>query len=456
MDELISKTKVGKTHSISHLLMSERLEETGSPKIILASMLVIFLVLGILVVWAAFTNVDQVATATGEIIPLDKIAPVQHIEGGIVFRVFVKDGDEVKKGEPLFELNPEPYTSDLKRLKKRQNALEINIYILQAILSENPIRPSDLMEAVSYKDVTEPSMLRLQLNNAQMYQEQEIQQRGYNREQLASRLSQEKQNLKNIEQQLYHMKQRRKVLEDQLAMFDLLSEQQAVSKIDYLNMQGRLEQLIGEFLEVTSERTAIETTILELENELKTLEFNKDNDILKRLNDDTSKLLEVQEQLARAQITVDRLIIKAETSGVVKGLSIRPGDVVAAADELFQIVPLTTKLIADIKISTTDVGHVEIGDSVQIKVGTYDFSTYGSIPGTLDFVSASTFLDPERKPYYRGIVSLSKNYLGEDPNRNQVFPGMTVTAEIKTSQKSLLNYLLKPINRTFGEAFRER
>jgi hypothetical protein len=102
------------------------------------------------------------------------------------------------------------------------------------------------------------------------------------------------------------------------------------------------------------------------------------------------------------------------------------------------------------------VGHVKVGDQVQVKVGTYDFASYGSIPGVLDSVSASTFLDAERKPYYRGLVTLSKNYLGNDPTRNLVSPGMTVSAEIKTGKKSLLTYLLKPINRTFTESFQER
>ena len=129
---------------------------------------------------------------------------------------------------------------------------------------------------------------------------------------------------------------------------------------------------------------------------------------------------------------------------------------VAAASELFQIVPIDERLLAEVKVSTTDVGHIKVGDSAQIKVGTYDFSTYGSIDGTLESISASTFLDPEKKPYYRCEITLATNYLGSDPTKNLIFPGMTVTADIKTSKKSLLQYMLKPINRTFGEAFKER
>lgn len=456
MDEKLSTSKVSKQHSISHLLMSERLSETGSPKIILASILSISVVFLILIVWAQFTTIDEVATATGEIVPIDQIIPVQHLEGGIVKKVYVKDGDSVKKGDILFELNPEPNTSDLNRLKKRQNSLEIAILRLQSQLNDTPISDDDLIKAITYKDVTEPSLLKLQLENAERYQQQAIQQAQYNKDQLASRLEQEKINLKNNSDQIAALEERKKVIESQLQMYSTLAEQNAISKVDLLNVQERMQEIIGALLNVNKDRTAIESTILELENKLKTYEFDKDNQALKELNDDTSQLLEVREQIARAQLAVDQLKVKAEASGIVKGLSLHEGDVVTPGTLLFNIVPISDQLIAEVKVSTTDIGHIEVGDPVQVKVGTYDFATYGSISGTLTSISASTYLDPDKKPYYKCIVSLSKNYMGDDPTQNIVFPGMTVTAEIKTGRRSLLEYMLKPINRTFTSAFKER
>lgn len=456
MDELVSTTKISKRHSMQHLLMSERLAESGSPRIVIASMLALTFVIVLLIVWAAFTNIDEITTGVGEIVPSDNIIPIQHIEGGIVYKVYVKDGSIVKKGDPLFDLNPEPDTSDLKRLKKRQNSLEIDILRLQSVLSGVDISQQDLLNAVTYKDVTEGDLLKLQLQNADMYQEQELQQREYNKKQLAANLEQQRANLANIEEQITALSQRKKVLEDQVNIYDGLAEQKAVSKIDLLNIKERYQEVIGNLLAVTKDRTSIATTVLDLQNKLKTIEFDKDNEILKQLNENTSQLLEVKEQIARAQIAVDRLSFTAEIDGIVKGFTLHPGDVVAAGAVLFELVPLDSALVAEIKVSTTDIGHIKVGDPVQVKVGTYDFSTYGAIQGTLESISASTYLDPEKKPYYKCDVTLSQNYLGGDPSKNQVFPGMTVTAEIKTNKKSLLSYMLKPINRTFNEAFRER
>lgn len=456
MDEKLSTSKISKQHSISHLLMSERLSESGSPKIVMASILCIAAVLFILLIWAEFTNIDEVATATGEIVPMEQIVPVQHLDGGIVYRVFVKDGDMVKKGDALFELNPEPNTSDLKRLQKRQNSLEIAIYRLQSQLSDKPISEDDILNAISFKNITEPALLKLEVENAAKYQQQALQQDSYNKAQLATRLAQEKINLKNNSEQLLSLEDRKRVIEDQLKMYNSLFEQKAISRVDLLNVQERLQEIIGNLLTMKQNRTTIESTILDLENKLKTFEFDKDNAALKELNEDTAQLLEVREQIARAQIAVDQLLEKADSDGIIKGYTLHPGDVVTAGTVLFEIVPVASKLVAEIKVSTTDIGHIKIGDPAQVKVGTYDFATYGSLNGTLTYISASTFLDPDKKPYYKCYVSLPKNYLGEDPKRNLVFPGMTVIAEIKTGKRSLLHYMLKPINRTFSGAFKER
>lgn len=456
MDEKLSTTKISKQHSISHLLMSERLSETGSPKIITASILSIAAVLFILLIWAQFTYIDEIATATGEIVPKEQIVPVQHVDGGIVYKVDVRDGDTVKKGQVLFELNPEPSTSDLNRLKKRQNSLEIAIYRLQAQLSGKAISYDDILSTITFKDITEPELMRMEISNALMYHQQQLKQDAYNKAQLATRLAEERLNLKTNSEQLMALEERKNVIQSQMNMYNSLSQQQAVSKVDLLNVQERLQEMIGSMLNVQQNRTTIESTILDLENKLKTYEFDKNNAALKELNDDTAQLLEVREQISRAQVTVDQLVMEASISGILKGFSLHPGDVISAGTVLFDIVPIDTKLVAEVKVNTTDVGHIKIGDTVQIKIGTYDFSTYGALEGTLTSISASTFLDPEKKPYYKCDVSLPKNYLGDDPKKNLIFPGMTVVAEIKTGKRSLLHYMLKPLNRTFTQAFKER
>lgn len=456
MDKTLSNSKVSDRHSISHLLMSERLKETGSPKLILGSIIILFVILLSILVWASIIQIDETATGKGEILPIETIQPIQHLEGGIILNVFVKDGDVVEKNQDLFALSPEAFVSDLKRLKKRQNALEVEIFRLQSMLRGDTVAAEDFQQAITYKDVTEASFLQLQISNALMLYKQQMHQRKYNREQLASRLNQEKHNLENIKKELFHIAQRKKLLESELSIFGALDEKRATSKLNVLNTEDRLQEVLGDLQGIIREQTSIETTIMELENKLKTLEYNQENLALEQINDLTSELLEVREQIARSQDRVNRLVIKSPVRGIVKGLSITPGTVIAGAEAVFVVVPLSENLVANLRLSTNDIGHIKIGDPVRIKVDTYDFSAYGQIPGYVESISASTFVNEENKPYYLAIVKLQKNYLGDVPKTNLVLPGMTVVGDIRTSRKSLMKYLLKPINRTFNDAFKER
>jgi HlyD family type I secretion membrane fusion protein len=117
---------------------------------------------------------------------------------------------------------------------------------------------------------------------------------------------------------------------------------------------------------------------------------------------------------------------------------------------------LNEELLVETRITTRDIGHVEIGQPATIKVTAYDYARYGSISGELKEISSSTFLDKQGDLYYKGVISMDRDYVGNDPQVNKVFPGMTVQADIKTGRKTLLEYLLKPIVSSIGNGFRER
>lgn len=121
-----------------------------------------------------------------------------------------------------------------------------------------------------------------------------------------------------------------------------------------------------------------------------------------------------------------------------------------------EIVPLDKHLVVEIRILPKDIGHVQVGQAVRVKVSSYDFSRYGAVMGRLEFLSATTFLDEEGEPYYRGRIILSKHYIGNNPESNPVLPGMTVEADIVTGKKTILAYLLKPIHLSLKTALTER
>ena len=121
-----------------------------------------------------------------------------------------------------------------------------------------------------------------------------------------------------------------------------------------------------------------------------------------------------------------------------------------------EIVPAGSDLLAEVKISPNDIGHIKIGYPVIVKITSYDFSRYGAINGTVTGLSATTFANQHGQTFYKGMISLEKNYVGNTPDQNMILPGMIVNADIITGEKSLLAYFLKPIYKAMNSAFRER
>src|SRR5260221_695768 len=105
---------------------------------------------------------------------------------------------------------------------------------------------------------------------------------------------------------------------------------------------------------------------------------------------------------------------------------------------------------------TIDVGNIRVGDAVKVKVRTFDYTRYGVITGKVIHISASSFSDEKNIPYFKGIIALDRNYVGNNPHYNRIFPGMTVEADINTGKKSLLQYLLKPIQVALTSSFHEK
>jgi len=233
---------------------------------------------------------------------------------------------------------------------------------------------------------------------------------------------------------------------------------------------GKLEGLqikaekLGENLKIAKEALALHQKLYEdgHTSKIKLLQHKKEvsrieSEAHQELSQIENNIARNKEVISKLQKRVDRLEVRSPVYGLVKGLKVNTiGGVIESGETLMEVVPLDKNLVVEAQISPKDIGHVQVGQKVRVKVSSYDFSRYGAVDGALEFVSATTFIDDGRKPYYRGRIALSKNYVGEQVGANNILPGMTVEADIITGKKTILAYLLKPIHLSLKTAFTER
>jgi len=446
MDEAPRKVRRGDRQT-RFLAQSVILEEAGSSGLIRVAMVTICLVICAFIGWAYVTNVDEVAVTSGEIVPTGQVQSMQHLEGGIISDILIKEGELVEKEQVLIRLDPSGAATELNQTKARRAALELQAERLRALGTGR--EPDFSFVGSEYNKLVEDQIV--------IYDSQ-IEAAENRRKVLVSQIEQRKQELALFEEQEETLSRDADLKLEELKLREELFKKGLTSKIVYLDAKRAVNDVRGELANMLVERQRTEESLDEAHRKLEELDTNSKEQNLNEMGIVTNELAQINESLSRLFDRVRRLEISAPVRGIVKGLKFfTVGGVIPPGAVILEIVPLDKELVVETKITTRDVGHVKIGQPVTIKVTTYDFARYGGVSGELREVSATTFVDEATgDPYYRGLVSMDRGYVGFDPEINRILPGMTVQADIKTGRKTLLEYLLKPVVSSVKTAFRER
>lgn len=406
----------------------------------------IVLLLAAFVFWAAREPVAEIAVSVGQVVPRHDVVKVQHFEGGIVQDVLVRDGDHVAKGQELVRLHPAGFEAEEGQLLARRAGLELEAERLRAFVAGTD--PSETLNAAApaYAHLEKDQLAILTAQRQSLSDQRAV---------LESRLEQRKAEEQGLLAEIAAYDREVQALRDERAMFQQLFDQGHGSRINLLRAQRELSTTEADRARASGRLESVRGGIIEAQQSLLELASSSREEAVTRLGAVTNELAEVDEALRRARDRVSRLTVLAPDDGVVKGMTVHSsGEVVSPGQLLTEIVPGNGELVIDSRIATKDVGSIEVGQPVRVKVTAFDFARNGAVGGRLEQVSATTFQDEDGMPYYRARIVLDQAWVGAPENR--ILPGMVVQADILTGEKTLIEYLLKPIYLAASQAFTER
>lgn len=429
-----------------HLAQAVQLEESGTAPLVRFTMLMAALACLVFVGWATVTRVEEVAIAEGEIVPMGSLKTIQHLEGGQVEEVLVKEGQLVEADQPVVRLSPVQPMAELEQTRAREMTLLLKSERLRSFVES---RKPDFSFAG-------PQYASLVADNTSILQAQS-QSRETARAIIMSQIEQKRSDLRLLEAQQKSMREQVQALAEEMKIRDQLVAKGLVTRIAHLDTKRELARAEGELTRILGQAVSAREAVLEMERRLIDSQSALQKTSMDELGVTIAELAQVQETIARLEDRVHRLVVTAPNRGFIKGLTVKnAGAVIQPGGLVAELVPADQELRAEAKILPKDVGHVKLGQKVKIKVSTYDFARYGFIWGELTRISASSFLNEKGEPHFKGQVTLSKNYVGEDSAKHVISPGMTVTAEVITGDKTLLQYMLKPIFTQLQQSFHER
>lgn len=407
---------------------------------------VTFILTGLIVAligWANVMPLAEVAISTGEIVTATPPQEIQHLEGGIVERVHVHEGDHVRAGDLLVTFAPVRPQGDLQQVRARRDAAISRARLLQASLLDTTMgEMPDVLSRAEATDQRAVTARRADFEAQISVVSKQIAEAEAEQTSVAVRRD-------RLEAQLEIVAERLKVEERLVRNASLARMELLRTRDSYIAAQLRLDEAIFQ-------DRALSLRIQTLSEQSKALRSKYEAEATEEVSQLLNEARSLSGALAQAEDQVKRLQVFAPVEGRVQELKHpNSGAVVAPAETIMTIIPDTEELRVKAKISTRDIGHIDVGAPVEIKVQTFDHAQFGVAEGHVLRISPSTLLDEQGLPYFDATVVLDGNHVGED---EQLFltPGMTVEVDIITGNRSVLAYLLAPIKRSIMNGLHER
>lgn len=360
--------------------------------------------------WAHMAQVEEITQGSGKIISKSREQVIQSLEGGILSKLEVSEGDVVQKGQVLLQIDPTRATASYREALSKSIGLKGAIARLRAEAYRQPL-------------VFPPEVLQQEA-------------------------------IVNQEMQAYNA--RRAALQNSVASIET-SYGLAQKEIDMatpLAARGLLSEV--ELLRMRRQANEMQIQLVERRNKYQA-------DANAELTRNEMELAQIMENLVGRADVMERTTVLAPVHGTVKNVRVNTiGGVIQPGEHILEIVPLEDQLLVETRIKPSDIAFLRPGQAATVKVSAYDYGIYGGLKGKIDLISPDTLKDDQRAPsgrpddnYYRVLVLTDSSTLAAGGKQLPIIPGMTATVEIRTGEKTILDYLLKPVFK-MREAFRER
>lgn len=411
-----------------------------------------FVLCGVVVVafgiWSSVSTLDIVSMATGEVIPSTQVKTIQHLEGGIVRKIFVREGTPVTKGQSLMKLEPTSSDADVSELQVRLRSLNVDLSRLVALTEgkDKPTFPPELM--ISHPLLVKQAITRFDVRRRRhrgevQRQREAVAQRGQEIKEISTRINSSRQSLKLVNEQI-------KISEE--LMKDALT-----NRFQHLDLLKESRRLKGG---VETDRASLErakSALSEARAELANIQNAFDEENQNALDEARLNFGELNQRVRKFEDSLKRTLVRSPVDGVIKTLHVFTiGGVVRPGDPIADIVPAGDRLIVEAKLPTQDIGYVVAGQVAIIKLASADAMRFGGLDGKVVTVSPDTLLSPEGEPFYRVRIETDKAYFSRGKVKYNLFPGMQVMASIHTGQRTVLQYVIDPIRYAMGSAVQER
>lgn len=408
-----------------------------------------------LLLWAVVFPLDVISVAEGTAVPSARLQKVQHLEGGIVRELLIKEGDTVASGQMLVRLEPVSSGADYGEVGARLTALQGDIVRLEAEAEgkarlEYPAEFAGIAPEVVKRNLELFQARRENLNNNIDAQKREIAQREQDIAEIGARLS--------------HARGRHAFAQEQVAIGEKLMASELSNRYEQLERLKEANALKSRIEEDTAALARSREAVGKARASLQAIQTKYDEEVRKELSDARRQIEEMSNRGDKFRDQLSRTELRAPMAGIVKQLYVNNiGAVIPAGGTVLDLVPEGGGIVIEARLPPQDIGFIRLGQKAFVQLSSADATRYGRIEGKVVHVSPDSVTSKETQAnpnslttYYMVRIETEADHFGRNDLRYELTPGVQVSAGIVTGSRTVLAYLLYPVFRTMPFAMSER
>lgn len=406
---------------------------------------------GAFLIWASLAELEEVTRGDGRVIPSQKTQIIQSAEPGVIIELFIRPGQRISKGEMLARLDKTPTSATLGEVEAKIRSLTAQISRLQ-LESEGKHEgdyacPERIRERAPAVCRTEAELYRARTDNLKskikVYTE---------------KAEQKKREASEADSNVVRAKEAMALAKRELGMIQPLVAKKVVADLDLIKAQRSVSEAEGQLRAAVEIKGKAEAGVREAELQIEEQNLIFRQTAMAEMTDKRAELSVVEETTKGAAERLRRTDIRSPVDGVVNELYYNTvGAFVNPGDKILSIVPVDDTLLVEARVKPSDIAFIHPKQKSVVKVTALDYSIFGGLDGQVETVAADTVLDQTSKePFYTVIVRTQETKLKSKHGEHPIMPGMVCSVDIITGSKTIMHYLLKPINRARENALRER
>ena len=413
--------------------------------ILLVASIAVFTVLAFL--WAAFSSLDISVHAQGRVIPSRKLQLVQSLEGGILRDLAVREGQIVKKGQLLGRVENLEYNSELGESHQNDLGMRASLARMNAELSgKAPVFPEDVEHRAPDAVAREKAL----------WLTRKLEQ-GAARETIQRQIEQHRQEVAETQAKVASLQANLALAREGLEIEKKLFEKDAGSRVDYIAAQQKVVGLQGDLSAAELSLPRFAAAVKEAQAKLTETASRFRAETGTQLNETHTKDAALQELISGKTDRVARRELRSPMDGVVNRLLLNTeGGIAKPGESVMEIVPLEDTLLISARVQPADIAFLRPGQTAKVRITAYDSSIYPPLAARVVRVGADAILDEKQQPYFEVQLEADKNYVGQPEEKLLIHAGMLTDASIHTGKRTVLEYLFKPVAKTFHRALEER